>query len=72
MCMAPEKCTKLFKGVVSNLIKIDPVRLIEEGSINAEYKRYLEMVVMKNGKLFLNFDKRKTDWINSLSLMLKA
>ena len=66
------KGTKLFKSVVDNLVQLVRVTLKEADSIYAEYKRIPEMVVIKNHQLFLNFDKRKTDVMNSFSLMSKA
>ena len=59
MCMTPEKSTKLFKSLVDNLVQLDLVTPKEKDGIYAEYKRYLEMVVMKNHQLFLKFNKRE-------------
>ena len=57
--MTPEKGTKLFKSLVYNLVQVDRVTPKEADGIYAEYKRYLEMVVMKNRQRFLNFNKRE-------------
>ena len=59
MCMTPEKGTKLFKSLVDNLVQLDRVTPKEVDGIYAEYKRSFEMVVMKNGELFLKFNKRE-------------
>ena len=48
MCMTPEKDWKLFKSLVDNLVQLDRVTTKEADVIYAEYKQYLEMVVMKN------------------------
>ena len=48
MCMTSEKGTKLFKKLVDKLAQLDRVTPKEVNGIYAEYKRYLEMVVMKN------------------------
>ena len=58
-CMTSEKGTKLFKRLVDNLAHLDRVTPKEVNGIYAEYKRYLEMVVMKNCQLFLKFNKRE-------------
>ena len=59
MCMTPEKGTKLFKSLVDNLFQLDWVALNKAVGIYAKYKRYLEMVVIKNRELFLKFNKRE-------------
>ena len=48
MCMTPEKGTKLFESLVDSLVQLDQVTPKETDDIHAEYKRYLEMVVIKN------------------------
>ena len=59
ICMTPEKGAKLFKSLVDNLVQLDQVTPKEVGGIYAEYKQYLEMVVMKNHQLFLKFNNRE-------------
>ena len=59
MCMTAEKGTKLFKSLVNNLVQLDQVTPKEADGIYAEFKWYLEMVVMKNRQLFLKFSKRE-------------
>ena len=59
MFMTPERGAKLFKSLVDNLVQLDQVTPKEVDGIYAEYKRYLEMVVMKNLRLFLTFNKRE-------------
>ena len=48
MCMTPEKDRKLFKSLVDNLVQLDRVTTKEVDGIYAEYKQYLEILVMKN------------------------
>ena len=57
MCMTPEKGKKLFKSLVGNLVQLEAD---EADGVYAQYKRYLEMVVMKTVIGFcLKFNKRE-------------
>ena len=48
MCMTPEKGMKRSKSVVDNLVQLDRVTAREADGMYAEYKQYLQIVVMKN------------------------
>ena len=74
MCMTPEKRKKLFKSLVGNLVQLDRVTPKEADGVYAQYKRYLEMVVMKNCHRFLPEvqQKRKQTLMNYSSLTLEV